>query len=418
MFSWRTHPEDGHLLRFCEGELRAHEVARIERHVRGCWECRTHIDDIRRTITEYVRYRQELLQPGLPPPPAPWVNLSRELHRVRDQETNGPRFIALRRPLAWIFAGLAALAVSAAAVYLTRPIPHAVPVSPAIHEPKRAEPPEHRDLAAVQSKAAAEAVQNHSRSEPIGPEDELRVIAALHQIGADLGDPVAVVRKRDQIVVNGTGLELKRAQQVRASVADLPRVSFEFTAPRPNPVELSSPVTKSERSSPIQAEIARQFGDPVTYQRFVDHTLESSDAMMARAHALRSLADRFSPDAEGQLSASGLKLLASLRDQHAAALVDDVQAIDSSLRPVLGALGASAKPRESPAAANWQDAVYELFATAQKLDRLVGVMLAATSSDSLTDSTPAEAAAALVQLKTSISSYQHFSADGQTKGGR
>jgi hypothetical protein len=114
MFNWRNHPDDLALLRFCEGELKTRELARIERHVRGCWECSTHIDDVRRTVGDYVRYRQDVLLPAMPPPSAPWTNLDSEMQRLRTQGAV-PRSRALRLPLPWVFAGLAAVAAGAAA---------------------------------------------------------------------------------------------------------------------------------------------------------------------------------------------------------------------------------------------------------------------------------------------------------------
>lgn len=417
MFEWRIHPEDAKLLRFCEGELTARETYRVESHVQVCWQCRTHVDEIKKTIAEYVRYRKETLKPSLPSPPAPWRSLSGDLQRLRDEKANGPGFVIMRRPFSWMLVGIAAIAASAAAVYLTKPNPRVPPAASAQHELKRALPAEHRHVATAQSKPIVEETRGSHR-QSVGPDDELKVIAALHQIGADLGDPVSVVREPDKIVVSGAGLEGKRLEEIRSSIAELPNVIFELTPPASNPAEPSAPVAESGRSSPIQEEIARQFNNQAAYQQFVDRSLETSEAIMARAHALRTLAYRFPPNVEAQLSASGTDLLASLRDQHTGALIDKVQQIDDSLRPLLEALGVRPNPPEPTPMTNWQDATYELFAMAQKVDRLVGSMVAPSSSIRLTDSTPTETAAALSQLKTRALAYRRLSVDGQTKGGR
>jgi hypothetical protein len=146
--------------------------------------------------------------------------------------------------------------------------------------------------------------------------------------------------------------------------------------------------------------------DRASYQKFVDRTLESSDAMMARVHALRSLADRFPPGVEVQLTPAGLSSLASIRREHAAALVGDIRSIEASLSPVLASLGATVPP-PAPPAANWQDATRDLLSIAQKADRLIATLLGATTNDSATASNPADTAAALAQLKSAAASYQH-----------
>ena len=88
MFSRRKHLDESSLLGFCEGELRSREASRVARHLDACWECRTRVDDVRKTIGEYVHYRKDVLQPSLPDPPAPWMDLSREFQRIAAQQPN------------------------------------------------------------------------------------------------------------------------------------------------------------------------------------------------------------------------------------------------------------------------------------------------------------------------------------------
>jgi hypothetical protein len=183
----------------------------------------------------------------------------------------------------------------------------------------------------------------------------------------------------------------------------LPNISFGDSPPAP--AHPSSAITEPGQSSPPPSPIARQFTDRASWQKFVDRTLESSDAMMARAHALRSLADRFPPGVEVQLTPAALSRLASIRREHAAALIGDIGSMDASLSPVLASPGATVPP-SAPPAANWQNATRDLFSIAQKTDRLIATLLGATTNDSATASTPADAVAALAQLKSTAAAYQ------------
>jgi hypothetical protein len=47
------------------------------------------------------------------------------------------------------------------------------------------------------------------------PGEELQVMAALHRVGADLGDPIEVIPSGDHILVTGMGITPERQQQIR-----------------------------------------------------------------------------------------------------------------------------------------------------------------------------------------------------------
>ena len=423
MFNWRSHPDEGQLLRFCEGELRAREASRIEDHIRGCWECRTHIDDVRGIISDYVHYRSDVLQPSIPPPPAPWTTLSREFQRIRNEEMSSGHFRVFRRPLAWILAGLVAIAAAAATLVLIKPDSHPAPPRSESHEQKTIDAFEYRASQPAPKRTIPAPKKTAVAEEQVGPDDELKVIAALHRIGADLGDPIEVTRQRDKIIISGAGLEPERVAQLRASIATIPHVSLEL-ATQPAPASNSSPlVVESGRSSPVQAEIAHQFHDHVAFQKFTDQTLEASEEMLGRAHALRSLAERFPPSIESQMSANGISLLRSIRNEHVTALASSVEGIDRSVMPVLRSLHAGEKSRPATLpSANWQAAAGPLLSTAETVDQLIGTMLATTtgsSLDGLSASTLAvQLADALSDMKDGIGSLQPSSADGQPRRGR
>ena len=76
MSSIHTHPEDGVLLRYLDGELPARKSRQVRGHLEACWQCRTAVEELEATVAGCVRYRKNVLQAHLPPPPAPWADLS------------------------------------------------------------------------------------------------------------------------------------------------------------------------------------------------------------------------------------------------------------------------------------------------------------------------------------------------------
>ena len=67
---FEKHPLPSVLLLFLERELGSREAALVERHIAECWECRAESKRLQRGICGFIEYRQQVLIPELPPPPA------------------------------------------------------------------------------------------------------------------------------------------------------------------------------------------------------------------------------------------------------------------------------------------------------------------------------------------------------------
>jgi len=61
--------------------------------------------------------------------------------------------------------------------------------------------------------------------------EELQVVAALHQVGADLGDPVEIARESGQILVSGTGIPPQHQKQIHEALDSMPGVVVRFQEP-------------------------------------------------------------------------------------------------------------------------------------------------------------------------------------------
>ena len=401
MANWQMHPEEGELLRYCDGELRAKETARVARHLEACWDCRTRLDDLKQAIAEYVRYRRDVLEAALPGPPQPWRNLRGEFARMRVPDDSGAAWRRIfQRRAVWLLAGTLT-AGTGILFYATKERPPGVgqasrPVAPraaAIPAPPASLQP------GVRTGAASAPVPRKGPAAP-GPEDELRVIAALDHIGADLGDPIEVVRTRDRIVVTCIGLEVGRMREVRAALSGLPRVTLELS-PKPNVSAAGSPLeVVGAPHATMRAEVARQFDSPAAYEKFVDALLKTSEAMMARAHALRRLATRFPADVEAPMSADAKTLLAAIREHHETALAREVSSLNRSVQPFIGPLAPALAG--NPAREDWQTRTMRVFSEAEQVDRLLGAVFAESQGAITGEATPATLAAALAKLEADV----------------
>src|SRR5580704_13276904 len=77
-----VHLEDEQLLRYADGESPARDLVAIRSHLEACWQCREQLEELQNTVGECVRYRKNVLQRHLPPPPAPWADIYRGFGKI------------------------------------------------------------------------------------------------------------------------------------------------------------------------------------------------------------------------------------------------------------------------------------------------------------------------------------------------
>ena len=64
-----------------------------------------------------------------------------------------------------------------------------------------------------------------------------RVLAALNEVGADLGDPIEVSRAGGEILVTGVGIAPRRQQEIAAAIGPQAHVVVRFSEPPPAAVQ-------------------------------------------------------------------------------------------------------------------------------------------------------------------------------------
>jgi len=243
------------------------------------------------------------------------------------------------------------------------------------------------------------------------PGEELAVVAALHRLGADLGDPVEVTRSGAEILVTGTGIGVDRQQEIREELRAIPhvtvRLSSEVSAENPVPEGRSpSRIAVNPGIGRLETEIERHLGSSAEFEQFADRVLEMADAFMSRAYALRRLAQRFPPDIEAQMTSKQRQLLVQLRREHAEALLENVNGIEDRIRTVLNTAPDVAKPVN--VSGQWQDETEQLFVEARHAETLLITLLGASPEDAQSPELPAQMAACLAQLRKRVENYQRL----------
>jgi hypothetical protein len=536
-----VHLEDEQLLRYADGESPARDLAAIRSHLEACWQCREQLEQLQNTVGECVRYRKNILQRHLPPPPAPWTDIYRgfgQIDAALAQASLRERLARVLRAPAYSVKRWAAVAVAIMAIcvlfyrfrqappvqaaeLLRKAIaaadahpgkPHRIqirtrdrsltrvsgaadtdalsslqvlfreahydwddPLSAKSYlawrdslVDKRDAVTEERDayrirtdtgsgqlmaatlkirtqdlrpvaerlefrnrewveitelageaeppvlIVAADGSAAGNPVKTPSSISPspatIG--DELHVLASLHRVGADLGDPIEVSRAGGDVLVAGVGIAPQRQQEIHDALGAQKHVVVRFSEPaqaRLEPEQEAPPENATSANiQQLQARMAEQIGGRVYFSQLAAQVLDLSEPMMARAYALRRLAERIPSEVEAELSAQDRQLLRSLQQEHTEALRRQIVEIDRLLRPALESVIGVA--RASPDGITSSSAE-ELFQSARRVEKLLAVMFGAAAAESPGDQVPSQLLSNLAQLRARVEAYDRLRSD-------
>jgi hypothetical protein len=244
-------------------------------------------------------------------------------------------------------------------------------------------------------------------SDVVAPSEELQVVAALHQMGADLGDPLEITREGRDVVVSGTGISSERQQQIHNSLDRLPHVVVRFSDPTlPASTPAAEPAPTRDAAVPAdktnyQARIEQRLGGRPQFERFSGQLLDWTDSAMTRAYALRRLAQQFPPDAASGMRVDDRRTLQNMGRDHLMALQKDLAKIQSTVNPILKSIGGAsgaAEARNDPA---WQPAAEQMLASARRVETLLAVVLGVSHGGGNPDA-PSQLLTALGQLNSDL----------------
>ncbi|HEV2690307.1 MAG TPA: hypothetical protein VGV35_17240 [Bryobacteraceae bacterium] len=247
--------------------------------------------------------------------------------------------------------------------------------------------------------------------------DELHVMAALHQVGADLGDPIEISRTGSEILVSGAGIAPARQQEIREAIGSQPQVVVRFSASTSSPAPAAVRPERNATDNPagadlrqMQSRLAEQIGGRANFEQLATAVLDLNEPMMSRVYALRRLAERFPADAESQLSPTDRQLLRQMQREHIAALRQQTSELDRLLKPMrASAHGSFGSNSGALSAAAWQPATEELFQSARRVEKLLAVIFGAAPGESADEQLPGQLLASLAQLRAKVEVYDRLS---------
>jgi anti-sigma factor RsiW len=239
--------------------------------------------------------------------------------------------------------------------------------------------------------------------EPPGFAEEVQVYSALHQVGADLGDPIEVSRSGGEIVVSGNGVSPQHQQKIHNLLDRLPHVAVRFSEPsfpassQPAPEPATRDAASPEKPK-YPARLEQRLGGRPQFERFSGQVMDWSEAVMARVYALHNLAQQFPAEKETALRPEERRTLRAIGADHINALKTDLQKLVRTVNPVLTDIGARASVPTPSLAESWQPASDQLFASGRRMETLLASVLGMTP-----DSAPAEDASS--QLLTVLGQF-------------
>ncbi len=137
-------------------------------------------------------------------------------------------------------------------------------------------------------------------------------------------------------------------------------------------------------------------------EQFTNRVLEASESSLARAHALRELAQHFPQEIEAQLDPNDGALLESLLAEHFNALRGTSGRVVAEVRQI-EAVPAPAPPLP---ARNWQAHAHNLVTAAERLDQILTKLLAVSGSGSTQQALTSELTRAVAQMEAEITAAE------------
>jgi anti-sigma factor RsiW len=394
MTEMNGHAEFDQLLLLVDASAPTRATRSVRRHVATCWRCRTRLEELQETVREFARYHEKVVLPNLPAAPQAWPDLRRRMQEADESSqmfglwTRVSSYFSLPAPLARrlllgvLVTGCCVLAFAIAARKKAAESPTVKPGALVVREVLPAPVPEHTSRNAPASPKLVT---------PSTVDSEVRVFRALHEIEADLGDPVEVSRTASgEIKVVGNGVSAARQQEIRGAIGAIPNVITEWhEAPiRPESRLRSAKAVNLEGArNPFEVMLRPAAPD---WESFSNRVLDESDAILARAHALRTLEEHFPEERRAKLAPEDQNTLDQISAAHFMSFGDHVRTLGGILAPMF-----ASRPEPSQTHPDF-------LAAAQRMDRVVSIIFGGAATTEKPSQVLADLSQAVADLNAAV----------------
>jgi hypothetical protein len=244
---------------------------------------------------------------------------------------------------------------------------------------------------------------------------ELNVFAMLHNLKADLGEPVTVTRSSQAVEVGVWQLPPDRQNELQAALANEPGVQVEFTAPRvalktetvaramPPPTAGDAPLHIEVETGDEDQRLLKFFGTAEREQDFTNNAVATSTAILSHLYALRNLQVQFPAEREQSLAPEDQTHLHMLVQDHVTAIATNVDALGRQFTPLDANFSVSpCTSSAAPVATSWQSGSAEALVTARDIDHLLRALLTTNQAPAVPDSALPEIDRNLCRLRAEL----------------
>ncbi len=213
---------------------------------------------------------------------------------------------------------------------------------------------------------------------------ELRVRATLHAWGADLGEPIEVIRRPGlPLVVQALGSTPQRLRQLETLSREMPGLLLDTSGRFNSPAPAEPPSDEGlppivPRTNEDDLRVRQYFGSREAQAHGTTDLLSAMDKVLARTYALETLARRWRPAQEAALSVDSKRQLRNLVRDHCVALGENAAAFRQLATPLILDLGGSLDEIAAPRATNWQRSAADALKAARRTDTLLRSLLTHT----------------------------------------
>lgn len=218
---------------------------------------------------------------------------------------------------------------------------------------------------------------------------EMDVLHTLHQLGADLGEPITVAREKSGIVVQAWSVPEGRQQLLRRVFEGKPHVRLDLEPPEvarrldeSKPVSLSSALP--EASHTIRAandeRLMEWFGSAAAREEFSRSILAIETEMMVRYYALNALAERWPAGSDRLLPDDARLQLRQMAADHARVAQQRCAELKLLMKPLLDEFAGDSWALVSAPPADWRDAATAGLKSSQAVDLLLGSLFTTSNT--------------------------------------